>query len=613
MTKWLKKYWLVLAILLVFLAARLPAVNQIYHQDEYKWAMQADPVSDWASPHPPMGKQTLRLTGNILGFENLRFAPLLFSFLCLALIYLTIKKITKKTKVALLGAFLFSINVYSVIASLQIDIDGAILPFFILLTYYAYLQLLTDSKLRSEGDKILSGAPRMWWVVFGIGIAGGFLTKLSFFIFTGTLIVDYLLTVYYSGQLNIKRVATKGLKFAVIFALLVTAYYHLNSSGTNRVIEYGRHFNSLNFASRAYFELAFKVLKSLVWLSPLFLLPVMEGLFNREILRRYRFWYIYLFFNFLFYLVLFDFAKLTVERYLMFLIIPCCIISAGVLGELMESFSWRKEFRKIFLTSLAFVLFSAVILSLPHSVLPLDPKINYVNHIKDLDFNFLIPLTGGSGPVGFYFSAQYILWSWIGAVMLLALGLLLKSGKPCSRFSDCDEVAKKTSENSLRGKQKFIPLEVRRPPQADRLPTMPQRQVGPLTGFILGFMIFGIGYNALFLNEYLFGGLFGSVPNVAKASVQYVLNNPEIKDATTYYDTGNYYLILANKSAGRFFTAPSRDYSPRFNAYKGYYMVVDFPAIDRNGRYWPFLERCKLDKQFNDKHVNSYIFNCTEI
>src|SRR3989344_9266976 len=170
-----KKIWIFVLVVSVFLIPRLPAVQQIYHQDEYKWAMQADPVFDYASPHPPLGKYTLRLTGNILGFENLRFAPLLFSFLCLVLIYLIIKKITNKIRIALLGALLFSINIYSVIASLQVDIDGAILPFFILLTYYAYLQLLTDSKLRSEGDKILSGAPRMWWVVFGIGIAGGFL------------------------------------------------------------------------------------------------------------------------------------------------------------------------------------------------------------------------------------------------------------------------------------------------------------------------------------------------------------------------------------------------------------------------------------------------------
>src|SRR3989344_538018 len=544
-----KKIWIFVLVASVFLVARLPAVQQIYHQDEYKWAMQADPVSDWASPHPPMGKQTLRFTGNILGFENLRFAPLLFSFLCLALIYLTIKKITKKTRVALLGAFLFSINVYSVIASLQIDIDGAILPFFILLTYYAYLHLLSDNK-------------RFWWVVFGIGIAGGFLTKLSFFIFVGALVADYVITIYYSGQLNIKRVAAKGLKFAVIFALLVTAYYYLNPSGTNRVIEYGRHFNSLNFASRAYFELAFKILKSLVWLSPLLLLPVIAGLLNRDVIKRYRFWYIYLFFNLLFYIVLFDFAKLTVERYLMFLIIPCCIISAGILVELMDGFNWRKESKKIFLIAAAFILFSVVILLMPHSVLPLDPKVNYVNHIKNLDFNFLIPFTGGSGPVGFYFSAQYVLWSWLAAAVLLISGLLSKVHK-----------------------QKFI----------------------------LGFIIIGVGYNILFLNEYLLGGLFGSVPKVADASVKYVLNNPKIKDVTTYYDIGNYHLILADKSAGRFFTAPSRDYLPRFNAYKGYYMVVDFPAIDKNGRYWPLLERCKLDKQFNDKNINSYIFNCTEI
>ncbi|MEK7645961.1 MAG: glycosyltransferase family 39 protein [Patescibacteria group bacterium] len=533
----------------VFLIARLPAVHQIYHQDEYKWAMQADPAIDAATPHPPIGKYTLRLTGDILGFDNLRFDPLLFSLLNLVLVYLIIKKLTNKTKIALLGAALFSINVYSVIASLQIDIDGAILPFFILLAYYAYLQLFTDDR-------------KFWWIIFGIGVVGGFLTKLSFIIFVGALVVDYLLILYYSGRLNIKRIIVQGLKLVGIFVLFVIGLYYFNPGGMNTVIEYGRHFQSLDFASRAYFELGFKILKSLVWLSPLLLLPVIGGLFNREVIKKYQFWYIFLFFNLIFYLVMFDFAKLTVERYLMFLIVPCCVISAGVLGELMEGFNWHKDYKKVFFISLAFVLLSIVILSIPHSVLPLDPKINYVNHIKNLDFNFLIPLTGGSGPVGFYFSAQYILWSWAVSVVSLAWVICAKRLRRLS---------------------------------------------------LAVFLIFGIGYNAIFLNEYLFGSLFGSVPNVAKASVQYVLDNPKIKDATTYYDTGNYYLILADKSAGRFFTAPSRDYSGRFKAYKGYYMIVDFPAIDRNGRYWPFLERCKLDKQFTDKDVNSYIFDCTGI
>lgn len=544
-----KKIWIFIIIVILFLITRLPAVQQIYHQDEYRWAMQADPVFDYESPHPPLGKYTLRLTGNILGFDNLKFAPLLFSFLCLALIYLIVRKLTGKRKIALIAALLFSINVYSIIASLQIDIDGAILPFFFLLAYYAYLHLLTDDK-------------KFWWVIFVAGVVGGFLTKLSFFIFIGALLVDYLINLYYSGYLNVKKMMPWVLKLGGLFALLVTAYYFINPSGVNTVVEYGRHFNSLNFGSRAYFELSFKVLKSLVWLSPLLLLPVIAGLLNKEMLRKYRFWYVFLFFNLMFYLVLFDFAKLTVERYLMFLIIPCCIISAEVLSNMMEEFNWRKEYRRIILISVAFVLFSAAILSLPHSVLPLDPKIDYVNYIKSLNFNFLIPFTGGSGPSGFYFSAQYILWSWIGAAILLVSGLLWKSNK-----------------------QKLI----------------------------LGFVILGIGYNAIFLNEYLFGRLFGSVPNVAKESVQYVINNPQIKDVTTYYAHGAYYLLLTEKYAGRFYTAPSRDYSPRFNAYKGYYMVVDFPAIDKKGKYWAFLERCTVDKQFKDKDVTSYIFNCTGI
>ena len=98
-----KKILISILIVSIFLIARLPAIQQIYHQDEYKWAMQADPVFDAASPHPPLGKYTLRLTGNILGFKNLRFAPLFFDFLCLGLVCLVIKKITNKNPSKKLG------------------------------------------------------------------------------------------------------------------------------------------------------------------------------------------------------------------------------------------------------------------------------------------------------------------------------------------------------------------------------------------------------------------------------------------------------------------------------------------------------------------------------
>ena len=88
--------------------------------------------------------------------------------------------------------------------------------------------------------------------------SGGFLTKLSFIIFVGALVVDYLLILYYSGRLNIKRIIVQGLKLVGIFVLFVIGLYYFNSGGMNTVIEYGRHFQSLDFASRAYFELGLK-------------------------------------------------------------------------------------------------------------------------------------------------------------------------------------------------------------------------------------------------------------------------------------------------------------------------------------------------------------------
>ena len=123
--------------------------------------------------------------------------------------------------------------------------------------------------------------------------------------------------------------------------------------------------------------------------------------FSKDILNKYRIWFLYLFFNLLFYLVLFDFATLTVERYFMFLIIPSVLISAHVIYDLLERQPVNKRIYVI--AGVVFVLLSYVVLSLPHDVLPLNPKEAYVDKVKSLEFNFLIPFTGGSGPSGFYF------------------------------------------------------------------------------------------------------------------------------------------------------------------------------------------------------------------
>lgn len=541
-----KWFWIIFA---VFIFTRFLGLDQIYHQDEYRWASIANPAfGDLSSPHPPLPENLYKLAGRVFGFDYLRIVPFVFSFLNLVLIYLASLKTTKSKKIALIAAGLFTVNVYSLIANLQIDIDGTILPFFILFSYYVYLHIL-DGRNKKK-----------WLTAFGFVVAGGFLTKLSFLFFVGALIIDQGLRAYHSRKNNFKEVFNRLWPWIIGFLLAGLSFYYFYVSNFGRIIEYAKHFNSLNFSSRAYFDLVFKILKSFVWLSPLLALPVIYGLFKKDIFNKYQIWFIYLFLNLIFYLILFDFSTLTVERYFMFWIVPSVLIAAQVISDFLGR---QPIHKKVYIFAVvAFVLMAYIILYIPHDVLPLNPKTAFLDRVKALSFDFLIPFTGGSGPSGFYFSAWFIVISWLIAAFSLAGSIYAKKIR---------------------------------------------------SSFLAVFIIFGFGYNTLFSNEYLSGSVYGSVDRVAKNTIRYVNSEETIKEVITYYDIGAYYLYLSGKYSSRFYTAPARDYTPKIQSYRGQYMIVDFPAIDKDGRYWPLISRCPLIKKFQDKKIESYVFDCSKI
>src|SRR3989344_455923 len=358
------KYSLLFAGLIVFfVVSRFFGLDHIYHQDEYRWASIANPFfGNLESPHPPFAEFAYKFTGHIFGFDHLRIVTSLFSFLNLILIYLISLKSTQSRKIALLAVGLFMVNIYSLIANLQIDIDGAFLPFFILLAYYSFLHILEKGR-----------RGRWWLVLFGLAVIGGFLTKLSFLLFIGALIIDQALKFYgLNGEGGLKKTINKLWPWLAAFLAVFASFYYFYATRMEMVVEYAEHFKSLNFTSRAYFDLIFKIFKSLVWLSPLLLLPVFGGIFMRDVLRRYRMWFIYIFINLIFYLVLFDFSTLTIERYFMFWIIPSVLIGAQVIYNILEKRTIGKSYYVV--AVVAFILVSYCILSLPHDVLPLNPK-----------------------------------------------------------------------------------------------------------------------------------------------------------------------------------------------------------------------------------------------
>ena len=126
------------------------------------------------------------------------------------------------------------------------------------------------------------------------------------------------------------------------------------------------------------------------------------------------------------------------------------------------------------------------------------------------------------------------------------------------------------------------------------------------------FIIFGVGYNLIFLNEYLGSSVYGNVPKLSEETIGQVLKDKEINGVITYYDIGAYYLILGGKYGSRFYTAPTRDYTKKLTEYRGHYMIVDFPGIDKNSEYWRLISRCNLNNKFNNKNVDSYVFDCRQ-
>ena len=540
MIKALRSNYGLLLLVLLFIATRFLGLDQLYHQDEYRWVSQVYTAEFGKvdSPHPPIMQGILSLSGKVFGYDNLRMLPFIFGILNLLLIYALSRKITGNKKIAYLAVGLYTVSVYGLIANLMLDIDGAVLPFFVLLTYYFYIRTVKD------GDK-------KFILPLATVIITGLLTKLSFMIFVGALAIEYLWALYDKGKFT-HEIKRAGLILGVS-GVFIAGLYLLYGKTDPRFVEYFTNFKIFNFASRAYFELFLRMFKFFIWLSPFLFLPVVYGLFRKDLFIKYRIWYIYTLFNFLFYLVIFDFARLPIERYFMFIIAPAVIISGHVIYSLLSGLDKRRFLFSI----LGFAVFLAFTLLISYDVVPLNPKEAYVQKVKDLDFNFLIPMTGGSGPIGFYVSAQFVLWVWVVGF----LWLLFNKKKMAVAF----------------------------------------------------FIVFGVGYNLLLSSENLTGAFYGNVNNITKASVERVISDQEINDVVTYYDAGVYYLKIADKYTGRFYTAPSRDYSQRLTYHGGHYMIVDFPAIDKNSLYWKLISRCEIAQKFTDKYVDSYIFDCRSL
>ncbi len=531
-----------IGLLILFLLLRLPGITLPYHQDEWKNVSAARSAESAGAffTHPPVMSLLFVAGHSVFGEDYFRFLPLLFSLASALLLFIIVKKRANEI-VALWALFLFTVNFYNIFGSLQPDVDGAILPFLFLLAVYAY--------------------DRKWVFLLIMTLLAGLLIKLSFILVVGVLVADYIWNHW--RELTTKKVVLGGaglLVFGLVYISLLYVIQALYSAFSIKGM-LGHAGQYSDGTGRNYIQIIVQGVKALYYLSPLLLIPIL--FLTKEIFRKTRIFFIYLIFGFIFYFILFDFSRGALDKYLMFMIVPLCIISGSIIAKILEtSDRLPKMSKKIFIlvgVALSLTLFDLNFI--PQQVLALYPKTEWFSSVLRGHWNILTPFTGGSGPTGFYISFLFIATSFLTSIILGITCLFKKNWRP---------------------------------------------------NLIIVILIIGLAYNLVFAEELLFGKINGNVAQVINRTTDYIQKTITIKKVLTYNDIGAQELSKIGKYAGRFYATPDFEagHQKKFADFTGQYVVVDIPHLYENGFYGQFFSNCRVEYETRSSRITGRVYNC---
>ncbi len=539
------RFWKIIVIFtLLFVVTRIPGLTQIYQQDEYKWARIVKPSYgiQWTIPHPPFSEFLYQQWGKWVGYDWLRVPPLIFAVLAFLLGVVLVRR-WYGNRATYGFAFLSLVTTASVLASIQVDIDGAFLVFWTLLAFLGF-------------DDIRRGRRSRGWSILIFACAGGFLTKLSF------LLVPIALLIEFYWQRGVRTAKQWHVVTGVAVAVASLFLWNSRLLDGILVVQYAKSFGFLNFLERDYFEVLLLTLKTVVLFGPAFVLALYAIITQA---KRYRLLLIFSAVQFAFYYVLFDFSSRTMERYLLTFVFPLAVLAGDMLSSTVSSFKqwWVKR-------SLIFVgLFSLgllIVLLLPKIPLPLHPKERFVTQVLNFKLNFLIPITGGSGPMGFFVPADLTLY--VFAVVTVLLGMCLWKRRAAFYESVMPVVA---------------------------------------TAIFLFALVVG--------GEFLFGWWYGNASAVAKQAIAFTCQNKNIPQVITYNDIGGWELGECGKYFKRFYLNPkfSETNESKFGSYKGHYLVVDMPPIDPSQKSERYFAECPVMYRAQDKQVRATVYDCQNV
>lgn len=545
-----KTFFLFGAIFLLFISLHLFGVHMPLHQDEYKWVIYSHPelTPPGTVPHPPLTEFIYTRIGPIVGDNNFRVIPFSFGIINLFLLFYLVKFLYNK-KTAFIAVSIFTLSFYSLLATLMVDVDGAIMPFFFLLSVIGYY------KWKDLAYKFNS-ISYFWLVILVIGLIGGFLIKVSFILPIIAIFIDFLIEkkVFSDWKKILKYSGVALLGLAGLVVILWLSKYVFPFFNLSYALGYWEHFIALN---RGWFQTAIQCIKAILYTSPF--LIIVPFFASKNIISRARVFLIFLALAFVFYILLFDFSIGALDRYLQLLVIPLTIFSSAVLGSINYK---ERRVREFLLLGVLLSIVIFVVQSVPQYVPPLHPKSEWINRVLSFKWNFLYPFSGGSGPLGFYVSFLVIGVTWIVSVLAFVYAKIKPNYK---------------------------------------------------TLIIVFLIPIGLVYNGIFIEEYLFGVFNGSAPKVLSQVVEYIKNNDDVKMVTVYNDNGGNDIQQLGKYRKRLYIDPKFDINEKIttlNKYKEHYFVLNIPRIDPNTAYQKYFNSCEIVFEVVDKSISGTVYDC---
>ncbi len=536
----------VFVLLAAFVAIRMPGLSLPYHQDEAKIGeIVREQLVGSLAAHPPLTELTYRWAGKITGADHLRIIPLIFATISAVLLYAVVRK-RSGVRAALCSLFLYAICMYSVFASLMVDTDGAILPTYFLLCVFAYDRFLHTSELRRSSG---------WVLLLILALLLGFLTKLSFVLVLGALILDYLFEIRH--RLTLRIVTLTAFALAIVGAIgaaaLLGAHLLLPSFDMSQTIDHALWY--VRFEGRGYMQIAIQGIKAIFYSSPLLLLPLV--LASRADVQKNRIFAVYLAVGAVFYFVLFDFSQGALDKYLMFMIVPCAALCGTILARTLMGLQ-RRELLYGLLLGAALASMVTLLNFISPSVIPMYPKAEWITSILSGNWNILFPFTGGDGPTGVYFSFLVIAVAFILSAILVI----------------------------------FVRFRSR--------------------AALVALIVVGVTFNALFIEEYLYGRINGSAGAVLRTSLAYI-DAHQIGPIISHAEIGAYELKARGEYAGRFYAVPGYEPGHRalFAAHTGAYLVVQVPLFNAESFYAKYFATCTSIFKTNSGVIEGDIYDCT--